>query len=222
MKKIFIFVSVFFFIFISGCSDKTIKIKLNEDVDLKSFMTYDFDYEIQKNESFNFPQLERNSYIQEETVKENEYIIYTKVVNSISFYGWEDQNNKLYDSNSINIKSDSIFTPKYNISSNRYSVKLITNGIEVTPSNSQDINNFILPTIENTNYSFGGWFYNELYVGKALESIQYSQLDEELVLYAKLTPTIEYVNNLINNLPNDLQDKILDYNEKFELYNSQI
>ena len=204
MKKIFIIISVFFLLFISSCEEKKIKVVLNENIELQNFMTYENEYELTKNELFTLPQIENNTYVLHETNDFEDYVLYNKTIYTIEFYGWEDENNKLLSSSSVKLSKDTVLSPKYNISTKNYSIKLVTNGVSFTTLNDSDIYNFILPTIENVNYTFGGWYYNELFIGKPIESIAYTNVEEETILYAKLIPTLDYVNNLISSLPEKL------------------
>ena len=222
MKKILIIISIFLLIFTTNCKcnsnnsnhnndeinnndnsnnennqSTTIKIILNDDGFLQKFMNYSTEYEINKNEIFTFPQLEKDLYIYDELEEIEDATIYTRNIHTFTFLGWEDENNELVKESSIKLNTNKTYTPKYNVSTKTYQVELVTDGVKVNKNNSEDIYNFVLPVIEDENYTFGGWYRNDSYLGKEVVEIPFSNLETIVTLYAKLTPTVNYTNSLI-------------------------
>ncbi|MBE6130966.1 MAG: hypothetical protein E7183_04520 [Erysipelotrichaceae bacterium] len=233
MKKIYIFIAVFLLLFSYSCRNKInnnnnnkndnnqesdLKITLNYSDELKDFITYDQNYEIKKDEEFVFPQIESKIYIVDNTVLEEDTVIYTRSIYDFTFYGWKTTDNILIENNSVKVEESTTFTPIYNLSSSSYVINFYTNGFLLNKSESQDLENFELPVIENQNYTFEGWYYNDSYLGKKVESIKYSQINDEIILYAKLVPTVEYVNFLVENVPIDVT--IFDIDNIEHAYNS--
>lgn len=229
MKKILIIISIFLLIFTTNCKcnsnnsnhnndeinnndnsnnennqSTTIKIILNDDEFLQKFMNYSTEYEINKNEIFTFPQLEKDLYIYDELEDIEDATIYTRNIHTFTFLGWEDENNELVKESSIKLNTNKTYTPKYNVSTKTYQVELVTDGLKVNKNNSEDIYNFVLPVIEDENYTFGGWYRNDSYLGKEVVEIPFSNLETIVTLYAKLTPTVNYTNSLINKISDQL------------------
>ena len=229
MKKILIIISIFLLIFTTNCKcnsnnsnhnndeinnndnsnnennqSTTIKIILNDDGFLQKFMNYSTEYEINKNEMFTFPQLEKDLYIYDELEEIEDATIYTRNIHTFTFLGWEDENNELVKESSIKLNTNKTYTPKYNVSTKTYQVELVTDGVKVNKNNSEDIYNFVLPVIEDENYTFGGWYRNDSYLGKEVVEIPFSNLETIVTLYAKLTPTVNYTNSLINKISDQL------------------
>lgn len=204
MKKIYLLTLIFIILFITSCNFRTHNVVLNINDDLSNFITYEEKYEIKHNEEFTFPTLEKNIYVTEKYENIEAKTIYTREINEIYFEGWKDEKNIIIDNSNIKIKSDKVFTPIYSISTNTYSVELVSKGIIFQEQEIKDIYTYDFITIENENYTFGGWYNNELYLGKPVESIQLKNNDSTLTYYAKLIPTLNYVNSLINELPENL------------------
>lgn len=233
MKKIYVFLIILILAFICSCKNKNnnnnngndntdvdvnYSITLNYIDELKELISYKQFYEIKKDEKFVFPQIESTTYIIDDVNMDGNNVIYTRNIYDFTFYGWKNEDNQLIDENDVYVNKNETFTPKYDISLSSYTLNLYTNGLSVNKSTSNNLETFELPVIENQNYAFEGWYYNELYLGKKVENIDYSQLTDEKVLYAKLIPTVEYVNSLVNNIPTDVT--IFDIDNLEHAYNS--
>lgn len=211
MRKIYIFITIFLLLFCYSCKDKTnnknnntINVKLNYNIELQDFIVYDQNYEIKQGEEFEFPKLESKVYVVDDISLKEKIVMYTRTIYDFEFFGWETKNNELIETDSVKINENITYTPKYNLTTTSYLMQLHTDGILVNIVNNKDLENFELPIIENPNYTFEGWYHNDSYLGKKIESIKYSQINEDKIIYAKLIPTVEYVNNLIEQLSNDL------------------
>ena len=211
MRKIYIFITIFLLLFCYSCKDKTnnknnntINVKLNYNIELQDFIVYDQNYEIKQGEEFEFPKLESKVYVVDDISLKEKIVMYTRTIYDFEFFGWETKNNELIETDSVTINENITYTPKYNLTTTSYLMQLHTDGILVNIVNNKDLENFELPIIENPNYTFEGWYHNDSYLGKKIESIKYSQINEDKIIYAKLIPTVEYVNNLIEQLSNDL------------------
>ena len=204
MRKILLLISAFVLIFVCSCKNETITVTLTEIDELSNFMIYNQEYKISNKDTFTFPKLTATTHITEDINEDGIYTTYTKHLNTINFYGWETNNNKIIKENSVKLNEDTTYTPKYDISTSSYSITLITNGAKVTSTNSQDIYNFVLPEIIDDNFSFNGWYNNKTYIGTKIETIPYNSITAETVFYAKVVPTNDYVIELINNIPKKL------------------
>lgn len=219
MKRILILIAILTLFFITSCINKTYTVTLNYESDLFGFISYNENNVVKNKEEFILPQVKQQIYIDEEIEEFKDYILCKRNINNIKFYGWE-LGDEIITSSSIKVNDNITLTPKYEITTNTYIIKLYTKGVKVDLQNKDDIYNFNLPTIENENYTFGGWYYNELYVGKPIDNPKYSNLNNETIIYAKLTPTIDYANGLINNLSDKLTIyDIEDINHAYKTYN---
>ena len=208
MKKIYILLSLLFLFIVCSCQAKVYNITLNVDEFLNEYYSYETQYEIEKNQELYFPNLEPVTYITEELEKLNDKIVYTRIENTISIIGWEDESGVVIQDASTKISQNQTYTPVYIIDQSSKTINLITNGVEVELNPNQNIYICTLPTINNENYSFDGWYYNEMYKGEKVETLSPQQIYDGVTLYAKLTPKTEYVEKLINNIP----DKLTIYN----------
>lgn len=208
MKKIYILLSLLFLFIVCSCQAKVYNITLTVDEFLNEYYSYETQYEIEKNQELYFPDLEPVTYITEELEKLNDKIVYTRIENTISIIGWEDESGVVIQDVSIKISQNQTYTPVYIIDQSSKTINLITNGVEVELNPNQNIYICTLPTINNENYSFDGWYYNEMYKGEKVETLSPQQIYDGVTLYAKLTPKTEYVEKLINNIP----DKLTIYN----------
>ena len=208
MKKIYILLSLLFLFIVCSCQAKVYNITLNVDEFLNEYYSYETQYEIEKNQELYFPDLEPVTYITEKLEKLNDKIVYTRIENTISIIGWEDESGVVIQDASTKISQNQTYTPVYIIDQSSKTINLITNGVEVELNSNQNIYICTLPTINNENYSFDGWYYNEMYKGEKVETLSPQQIYEGVTLYAKLTPKTEYVEKLINDIP----DKLTIYN----------
>lgn len=208
MKKIYILLSLLFLFIVCSCQAKVYNITLNVDEFLNEYYSYETQYEIEKNQELYFPDLEPVTYITEELEKLNDKIVYTRIENTISIIGWEDESGVVIQDASTKISQNQTYTPVYIIDQSSKTINLITNGVEVELNPNQNIYICTLPTINNENYSFDGWYYNEMYKGEKVETLSPQQIYDGVTLYAKLTPKTEYVEKLINDIP----DKLTIYN----------
>lgn len=208
MKKIYILLSLLFLFIVCSCQVKVYNITLTVDEFLNEYYSYETQYEIEKNQELYFPNLEPVTYITEELEKLNDKIVYTRIENTISIIGWEDESGVVIQDASTKISQNQTYTPVYIIDQSSKTINLITNGVEVELNPNQNIYICTLPTINNENYSFVGWYYNEMYKGEKVETLSPQQIYDGVTLYAKLTPKTEYVEKLINNIP----DKLTIYN----------
>lgn len=208
MKKIYILLSLLFLFIVCSCQAKVYNITLNVDEFLNEYYSYETQYEIEKNQELYFPDLEPVTYITEKLEKLNDKIVYTRIENTISIIGWEDESGVVIQDVSTKISQNQAYTPVYIIDQSSKTINLITNGVEVELNPNQNIYICTLPTINNENYSFDGWYYNEMYKGEKVETLSPQQIYDGVTLYAKLTPKTEYVEKLINNIP----DKLTIYN----------
>ena len=232
MRKIYIFIIILLLFFSYSCKNKinnnnnndnynentnnnnnnnnnnnqeeNLIITLNYNDELKEFITYNQNYEIKKDEEFVFPELESKKYIVDDVLLEEDIVIYTRKIYDFTFYGWKTNDNNLIENNSVKVEESTTFSPIYNLSSSSYIINFYTNGLSLNKAEVHDLENFELPIVENLNYTFEGWYYNDSYLGKKIESIKYSQINEEKTLYAKLIPTVEYVNSLVENVPSEV------------------
>ena len=202
MKKITIYISILLAFVLVSCSNKTITVKLETVQELTEFISYNTEYELNKKETFTFPTITSSSYINDEYVDNGEYITYEKITYSLEFYGWKTNKNKdLITSSSIQVSTDTTFIPSYVITENKFNVNLYTyGGIIIDDSTSSDV--YVLPVPQKENYNFEGWYYNTSLMGNKVTELSLNDNNE--TLYAKYIPTIEYINQLINDIPSEL------------------
>ncbi len=204
MKKIYILLSFLLLITICSCQAKVYNVTLNVDELLNEYYSYETEYEIKNNTEFYFPEFEPVTYITEELQSTEDKIIYTRIENTISFIGWENEFGVTIQSSSTKITQNQTFTPVYVIDQNSKEINLITNGVDVTLTPNQNAYICNLPTINDENYAFGGWYYNDMYKGEKVETLSTQQIYADITLYAKLSPKTEYVEKLINEIPEKL------------------
>lgn len=202
MKKIIIYISILLAFVLVSCSNKAISVKLESIQELTEFISYNTEYELNKNEVFTFPILSSSTYVDDEYINNGEYLTYEKTTYTFVFYGWTSNNDKdLITSSTIEVSKNTTFTPSYDLTQKTFNVNLYTNGGIITESSNSD-NSYILPTPQKENYNFEGWYYNTSLMGNKVTEISFNDNNE--TLYAKYIPTVEYINQLINNIPDKL------------------
>lgn len=203
MKKN-ITIIIFILLLITSCSKKNITIKLNIEEELSHFMTYSSEYQINQNDTFEFPKLNQNAYATNTLIENDEFSTYTRTIYTISFTGWKDENNNIVTTNSITLDQNKTFSPVYNISTSTHVIEFQTEGFKLTFENTDDIYKLILPKIEDKNYVFSGWYYDKTCYGNQIQELTFTQENSTKKLYTKITPTVEYTNSLINDISDEL------------------
>lgn len=217
MKKIFFILSFLFLILLTSCEQKTFNVTLNQDTFLNEYISYETAYVVNNNQEFTFPEISIPSYITQEIETVDGKIIYKRILNTVSFVGWKDETGNIVKNNTVKINNNVTYTPVYIIDQTSKTINLMTNGVDVTLSEDQTTYICVLPIILDDNYDFGGWYYNELFKGDQIESLTHDKIYDDITLYAKLTPKIEYVEQLINNISEkltiyDIDNIMLAYN----------
>lgn len=203
MKKIY-FILIILVLTICGCKNKVYTVTLNEDELLNEFIKYETLYELEDDSTFTFPTVEPITYISDEFEESNDKVIYKWNKNMISFVGWKNENGDVITESNVKVNKDETYVPVYTINTTTKTINLVNYGIDVKLQTNQDIYTCTIPIIDDENYIFGGWFKNELFKGNSVEIIDSENFQDGITLYAKISPKPEYVENLINDLPNEL------------------
>lgn len=202
MKKIIIYISILLAFVLVSCSNKTISVKLESIQELTEFISYNTEYELNKKDTFTFPTISSSTFVDDEYINNGEYVSYEKTTYTFVFYGWKSNKDKdLITSSTIKVSSNETFTPSYDLTEKKFNVNLYTYGGNITDESNTG-NSYILPTPKKENYNFEGWYYNTSLMGNKVTEISFNDNNE--TLYAKYIPTIEYINQLINNIPSEL------------------
>lgn len=204
MKKILTIVIFLILIILSGCSKKEYQITLLEDEILSSYVDYENIHQVLKNDSFEFPSISNEVFIKEEYIDETTKVIYKRTLSQLTFIGWKDSKDNVVKDSISKVQKDQEFKPYYYIDNKEYTVELVTYGASIDKTYEGNLDHYTLPLVNDINYMFEGWYQNELYKGNTIESILQSQLDEITTVYAKVSVSSEYVNKLINDIPETL------------------
>ncbi len=203
MKKILIIFVIIFLVLITGCKSKDFTISIQEDEFLSLFYDYENTYKSDENGIVELPLIEDGIFFEEQILLEEDKTICKLIQYKINFDEWVDEDNKKIDGQIIKKGKDQTIKAIYYVDKTEKIINLYCNNLELTSSN--EINNiYVLPTVNNQNFEFKGWYYNELCLGKDVVELDFSSLSNETSLYAKLIPSASYVNTLIEQLPDEL------------------
>ena len=215
MKKIIIYISILLAFVLVSCSNKTVLVKLESIQELTEFISYNNEYELNKKDIFTFPAISSSTYVGDEYINNGEYVTYEKTTYTFVFHGWKSNNDKdLITSSTTEVSKDTTFIPSYDLTQKKFNINLYTNGGIITESSNSG-NSYVLPKPQKENYNFEGWYYNTSLMGNKVTEISFNDNNE--TLYAKYIPTVEYINQLINNIPNELS--VLDISSIKEIQN---
>lgn len=219
MKRIIYIILLLTIFLIPSCGNKELTVSLGDIEELSEFIIYDNEYKVKKKNNFAFPTITSSTYYDDVYTKVDDKVIYEKYTYTFEFYGWKSSlTDDLITDSSIEIKKNVTFTPEYDIQTKKFTTTFYPNGgiIKEEPQNN---NTFILPTPEKDNYKFVGWYYNSSLMGNKVTELSYTS-DNDSTLYAKLIPTVNYMNSLINEIPSNLSVLDISYiKEVKELYN---
>ena len=219
MKRIIYIILLLTIFLLPSCGNKELTVSLGDIEELSEFIIYDNEYKVKKKNDFTFPTITSSTYYDDVYTKVDDKVIYEKYTYTFEFYGWKSSlTDDLITDSSIEIKKNVTFTPEYDIQTKKFTTTFYPNGgiIKEEPQNN---NTFILPTPEKDNYKFVGWYYNSSLMGNKVTELSYTS-DNDSTLYAKLIPTVNYMNSLINEIPSNLSVLDISYiKEVKELYN---
>ena len=204
MKKILTLLVLLILVILTGCSKKEYKITLLEDAILSSYVEYENIHQVLKNDSFQFPSISNEVFIKEEYIDETTKVVYKRTLSQLTFIGWKDSEDNVVKDSISKVKKDQEFKPYYYIDNKEYTLELITYGASIDKTYEGNLDHYTLPLVNDINYKFEGWYQNELYKGNTIESILQSQLNDITTVYAKVSVSAEYVNKLINDIPDNL------------------
>ena len=204
MKKILTLLVLLILVILTGCSKKEYKITLLEDEILSSYVEYENIHQVLKNDSFQFPSISNEVFIKEEYIDEATKVVYKRTLSQLTFIGWKDSEDNVVKDSISKVKKDQEFKPYYYIDNKEYTLELITYGASIDKTYEGNLDHYTLPLVNDINYKFEGWYQNELYKGNTIESILQSQLNDITTVYAKVAVSAEYVNKLINDIPDNL------------------
>ena len=204
MKKILTLLVLLILVILTGCSKKEYKITLLEDAILSSYVEYENIHQVLKNDSFQFPSISNEVFIKEEYIDETTKVVYKRTLSQLTFIGWKDSEDNVVKDSISKVKKDQEFKPYYYIDNKEYTLELITYGASIDKTYEGNLDHYTLPLVNDINYKFEGWYQNELYKGNTIESILQSQLNDITTVYAKVVVSAEYVNKLINDIPDNL------------------
>lgn len=219
MKRIIYIILLLTIFLLPSCGKKELTVSLGNINELSEFIVYDNEYKVKKKSDFTFPTIASSTYYDDVYKKVEDKVIYEKYTYVLEFYGWESSlTDEVITDASIEIKKNVTFTPKYNLQTKKFTTTFYPNG-GIIKEETQNNSTFILPIPERENYKFVGWYYNSSLMGNKVTELSYTS-DDNSILYAKLIPTVDYMNSLINAIPSDLSVLDISYiKEVKELYN---
>ena len=231
MKNIWKYIVVFFaFFLLVGCTNNnepnsgndseepeeiTYKVKFVIDDEIKEYVNLETEYEVKENEKFTLPKVniedQHKSY---KITKNSSYtmMFVTEKIVDYSIKGWyceETERFVTYNNEiTITVEQDLTFTLKYSVnetfSDKEIFINLNCENIVEDAYFNGDI--LVLPVLSKNadnsdEYDFDGWYKTSGFSGDPVTEIDLSTLNKMLNLFPKFTVSIDYVNGLIDALP---------------------
>ena len=112
MRKITKYIFILLAFVLVSCSNKTIKVELEPIEGLSEFVSYNTEYELNRKDTFTFPEISSSTFIDDEYIENGDFVVYLRTTYSFVFYGWTtSKNNDLITSDTVDVSSNTTFIP---------------------------------------------------------------------------------------------------------------
>ncbi len=191
--------------------EKTYKVTLKIDEEIKEFIDIENEYEVKENEEFILSYLEledqHSRYYISNYSEANIFV--QEMFNNYSIIGWWcEETNELIKPHpqrdtTITIDQDLTFVLRYLVDEiySEYQVLMYKNDGTIQEELKFIGDTMVLPIMTKEKCDFDGWYKTSNFSGDAVTEIDFSTLNKTLILFAKYSISIDYVNGLIDELP---------------------
>jgi len=191
--------------------EKTYKVTLKIDEEIKEFIDIENEYEVKENEDFILQYLEvedqHSRYYISNYSESNIFV--QEMFNNYSIIGWWcEETNELIKPHpqrdtTITVDQDLTFVLRYSVDEiySEYQVLMYKNDGTIQEELKFIGDTMVLPILTKEKCDFDGWYRTSNFSGDALTEIDFSTLNKTLILFAKYSISIDYVNGLIDELP---------------------
>lgn len=191
--------------------EKTYKVTLKIDEEIKEFIDIENEYEVKENEDFILQYLEvedqHSRYYISNYSESNIFV--QEMFNNYSIIGWWcEETNELIKphpqrATTITVDQDLTFVLRYSVDEiySEYQVLMYKNDGTIQEELKFIGDTMVLPILTKEKCDFDGWYRTSNFSGDALTEIDFSTLNKTLILFAKYSISIDYVNGLIDELP---------------------
>lgn len=191
--------------------EKTYKVTLKIDEEIKEFIDIENEYEVKENEDFILQYLEvedqHSRYYISNYSESNIFV--QEMFNNYSIIGWWcEETNELIKPHpqrdtTITVDQDLTFVLRYSVDEiySEYQVLMYKNDGTIQEELKFIGDTMVLPIMTKEKCDFDGWYRTSNFSGDALTEIDFSTLNKTLILFSKYSISIDYVNGLIDELP---------------------
>ena len=191
--------------------EKTYKVTLKIDEEIKEFIDIENEYELKQNEDFILQYLEvedqHSRYYISNYSESNIFV--QEMFNNYSIIGWWcEETNELIKPHpqrdtTITVDQDLTFVLRYSVDEiySEYQVLMYKNDGTIQEELKFIGDTMVLPILTKEKCDFDGWYRTSNFSGDALTEIDFSTLNKTLILFSKYSISIDYVNGLIDELP---------------------
>lgn len=191
--------------------EKTYKVTLKIDEEIKEFIDIENEYEVKENEDFILQYLEvedqHSRYYISNYSESNIFV--QEMFNNYSIIGWWcEETNELIKphpqrATTITVDQDLTFVLRYSVDEiySEYQVLMYKNDGTIQEELKFIGDTMVLPILTKEKCDFDGWYRTSNFSGDAVTEIDFSTLNKTLILFAKYSISIDYVNGLIDELP---------------------
>ena len=191
--------------------EKTYKVTLKIDEEIKEFIDIENEYEVKENEDFILQYLEvedqHSRYYISNYSESNIFV--QEMFNNYSIIGWWcEETNELIKPHpqrdtTITVDQDLTFVLRYSVDEiySEYQVLMYKNDGTIQEELKFIGDTMVLPILTKEKCDFDGWYRTSNFSGDALTEIDFSTLNKSLALFSKYSISIDYVNGLIDELP---------------------
>ena len=191
--------------------EKTYKVTLKIDEEIKEFIDIENEYEVKENEDFILQYLEvedqHSRYYISNYSESNIFV--QEMFNNYSIIGWWcEETNELIKPHpqrdtTITVDQDLTFVLRYSVDEiySEYQVLMYKNDGTIQEELKFIGDTMVLPILTKEKCDFDGWYRTSNFSGDALTEIDFSTLNKTLILFSKYSISIDYVNGLIDELP---------------------
>lgn len=191
--------------------EKTYKVTLKIDEEIKEFIDIENEYEVKENEDFILQYLEvedqHSRYYISNYSESNIFV--QEMFNNYSIIGWWcEETNELIKPHpqrdtTITVDQDLTFVLRYSLDEiySEYQVLMYKNDGTIQEELKFIGDTMVLPILTKEKCDFDGWYRTSNFSGDALTEIDFSTLNKTLILFSKYSISIDYVNGLIDELP---------------------
>ena len=191
--------------------EKTYKVTLVIDDEIKDYIDIETENEVKENEEFILPHLkvedQHSRYYIGNYSESN--ILVREVFNNYSIKGWWcEEKSELFITHpqretTITIDQDLTFVLRYSVyeTDSEYEVLMHKNYGTIQEEIKFIGDTMVLPIMTKEQCDFDGWYKTSNFSGDVVTEIDFSTLNKTLILHSKYSISIDYVNGLIDALP---------------------